>query len=271
MTQTHGSSTPTGITIGLLFACCLLQMMLLSSEAVAQERMQLSATAEQGAVAMYSEPLDVREHSLWGDRRARPDLRTVRVAGAVRNSGRSPVRLIVFAVPEEGYQEMANPTAARSLNNDPLLTRRGSNPNARFLALFWIDIGPSTVVNLADHAPRDPAALARMLGDGPVRFGVIAAGAAGEQRVSITIEPAGDTAIPLPERLISAFNVTARSGRGAVSLLDANSSPGRTFFPGRQLHPGGASYPMSRRFIDPGPAFPTWIPHNEPWMQRRQE
>jgi hypothetical protein len=56
-------------SLTVLFVCCILAT-LLNTEAAAQDRLRLSATAEQGALATYSAPLDVRRHSLWGDRRA---------------------------------------------------------------------------------------------------------------------------------------------------------------------------------------------------------
>jgi hypothetical protein len=67
----------------LLSVCGILQVALFSTDAAAQERLRLSATSEQGAVATYSEPLDVRQHTLWGDRQAGLDLRTLRIAGTV--------------------------------------------------------------------------------------------------------------------------------------------------------------------------------------------
>jgi hypothetical protein len=239
--------------VASVLAGCALHAAACSAPAAAQEPLRLSATAQQGAVATYSEPMDVRGHTLWGDRGAALDLRTLRMAGTVRNSGDAPARLVVFAIPDRSYQSMARGAGDRAL----------SNPNARFLALFWIDIGPSTVVNLADHAPRDPAALQRMMMAGPVRFGLLATSPNGERAVRIealdsprggqrtiggSVSGGGQGAM-YPSVSGAWIDLRARSVTGDISLLDATSVRGGLWLPGVQVHPGDALYPLERRFI----------------------
>jgi hypothetical protein len=229
-----------------ILAGCALHAAAFSAPAAAQEPLRLSATARQGALATYSAPLDVREHGLWGAGRAGLDLRTLRIAGSVRNAGESPVRLVVFAAPDSSYAAIGKWGGERAL----------SNPNARFLALFWIDIGPSTVVNLADHAPRDPAALQRMMGAGPVRFGLLATGdGARAVRIEALNAPAGRDGTRAGQRSIGRIDGLpplapfVRTRRGDVSLLDATSVKEGPWLPGAQVHPGDAFYPLERRFI----------------------
>jgi hypothetical protein len=171
-------STP---LVRMIVVCCCLQMTLMSTEAAAQERLQLSATSQQGAVATYSEPLDVQRHTLWGDRRAALDLRTLRIAGSVRNSADAPMRLVVFAVADDTYRQLARRTAGTSLPAD-----RG------FLALFSFEVRGGAAVDLRDYAPRDPAALQRMMSAGPVRFGMLAGNANGERAVRIEVSSSGE-------------------------------------------------------------------------------
>jgi hypothetical protein len=231
----------------LIFGCFILQGTLPSAEAAAQEPLRLSATAEQAAVITYSEPLDVRKHTLWDDGRAGLELRTLRIASSVRNSGDAPVRLVVFAVPDEAYQELASrhPDGYYEEVQQRAAATALSNPNARFLALFAIDIGPSTVADLRDHAPRDPAAIQRLMMAGPVRFGLLATSAEGEHAVQIeasnsprggqrmiggSISGGGQGAHPL------APFVQSRSGD--VSLLEARTFPGDSFIAGKPVYPG---------------------------------
>jgi hypothetical protein len=232
---------------------CALHAAAFPAPAAGQEPLRLSATAQQGAVATYTAPLDVGKHTLWGDGRAGLDLRTLRIAGTYRNEGDASVRLFVFAVPERSYQSIARGAGERAL----------SNPNARFLALFWIDIGPSTVVNLADHAPRDPAALQRMMTAGPVRFGLLATSSSETHAVRIdalNVDARGGESRRLGTEGDDLFlgrddfrtlplTPFVRTPRGDVSLLDATSVKEGPWVPGAQVHPGDAFYPLERRFI----------------------
>jgi hypothetical protein len=225
-------------------AGCALYTVALSAPAAAQEPLRLSATAGQGALATYSAPLDVREHDVW--RRAGFDLRALRIAGSVRNAGGASVRLVVFAAPDSSYAAIGKRDGERAL----------SNPNARFLALFWIDIGPSTVVDLADHAPRDPAALQRMMMTGPVRFGLLATGEGGEGvRIEASHAPAGRDRTRADQQSIGRIDghpplaPFLRDRLGDVLLLDAKTVTEGPWLPGAQVHPGDAFYPLERRFI----------------------
>jgi hypothetical protein len=215
----------------LFVVCCIAQMMLFSTETIAQERLQLSATSEQGALATYSEPLDVRRHSLWDDRRPALDLRTFRLAGAVRNSGNVPVRLIVFSVPDEAYQQMGARSGERTLQQD----------RERHLPIFSIDIAPSTVVDLRDHAPRDPAALQRLMTAGPVRFGLLAtsSGAARATRIEVSgvRSRTGERTLGSGSVRLQPLAPVVRAGIGEVSLLETRTFPGETFFPGQTFSP----------------------------------
>jgi hypothetical protein len=242
-TMINPSSTP---LIRMMVVCCSLQMMFMGTEAAAQEPLRLSATAQQGAVATYSEPLDVRRHTLWGDRRAALDLRTLRMAGTVRNAGDAPVRLEVFAVPEEVYQELARGTAGTSY---PL--------SRRFLALFSIEIRDGAAVDLGEYAPRHPAALQRMMSAGPVRFGLIATSLTAERAVRIeafgsprggqrtiggSISGGGQGAM-YPSVSGAWIDLRARSRTGEVSLLEARAIPSlEMFFPGEIFFRGESRF-----------------------------
>jgi hypothetical protein len=88
----------------------------------------------------------------------------------------------VFAVPDDTYRQLARRTAGTSLPAD-----RG------FLALFSFEVrGGAAVVDLRDYAPRDPAALQRMMSAGPVRFGMLAGNANGERAVRIEVSSSGE-------------------------------------------------------------------------------
>jgi hypothetical protein len=239
-----------------------LPMMFVGADTVAQERLRLSATAEQGAVVTYSQPLDVRKHTLWGDRRAGLDLHGLRMGGTVRNSGDTPIRLTVLAVPDEAVEELKgrasrHPDGYYRERDGRTAPRALSNPNQKFLALFWIDIGPSTEADLSRHAPDDPAALQRMMEAGPVRFALLATSPGGTRAVRLdalsTPTPGRDDSITPP------LEPFVQSRGGPVSLLDQRTFPAteRGFFRGTAHYPGdglfvfgglNVLYPLERRF-----------------------
>jgi hypothetical protein len=190
---------------------------------------QLSATAEQGGVVTYSEPIDVRRHAVWNDRRARPDLRTLRIAGSVRNEGEAPVRVMVFAIAESEYATLSGSAAAR------MSARTGY---ISVVPVLSIDIGPSTVEELSGIAPRDPARLERLMRAGPVRLGMVAEPVMPGRVVSVFVWTGGaemGRSEPLSPLL------TSRSG--SVSLVDARTLSADAFLSGTSHYHGSRYYP----------------------------
>jgi hypothetical protein len=218
------------LALGSLHVLCA------AAPAAAQEALRLAATARQGGLVTYSAPVNVREHALLrqpatGGRAAGADFTTLRIAGTVRNTGSAPVRIGVLAMPDEEFRAMGTRPAGAARDSLAAVGTAGGRP--AFVALFWIDIGPSTSVDLADHAPLDPAALQRMMMEGPVRFGLVAASSRRGRPVRIEAV-----------RSLRPF-VSTRSGR--VSLVDEGTTAGETWLPGRVIHPGDPYFPITLR------------------------
>jgi hypothetical protein len=136
-------------------------------------------------------------------------MNTLRVAGAITNSGRSALRVQVFAVQEDAFQNLGQHTDGK---------------DTPILVLYYIDIRPTTTVDLRDHAPRDPAALARMVTSGPVRIGFRATSSGGDGAVQLEAINA-----PTSNRTLGVF-VRSRNGESRCSkrrLFRATVLPSR--------------------------------------------
>jgi hypothetical protein len=193
---------------------------------------QLSATAEQGGVVTYSEPIDVRRHARWNDADARPDLRTLRIAGSVRNAGDAPVRVTVFAVADAEYASLAGGTDARSLGSGTI----------RFVRVLSIDIGPSTVGELSGSVPYDPSRLGRLMRAGPVRLAMVAESTIPGRAVQVFVWTGGADLGG-----IGPLEPVLTSRAGTVSLVNARTLAADAFLGGAAHHRGSRYYPSVSR------------------------
>jgi hypothetical protein len=258
----------------LLFIFCVIHIPILRADASAQERLELSATAEQGAVATYSEPIDISKHSLLAAGRAALDLSTFRLPGTVQNLGGEPVRLTVFAIPDGAHRESVSRhpdgyfqerfsrhpdgyyLEVFSRHPDGYYLERerrtGQRPPAdappRFAEIFRVDIDARGSIDLASHAPQDPSALERMMSEGPVRFGISAPTLTRGSSVGVAVSTGSSVPArgPGPERNASprpsaeaarSLHPYVNPGHGAVSLVDGDTDRSGPFFRGEPVFP----------------------------------